>query len=155
MTNYQYLLSQLFCIFGYLFLFSLIIYYFLNAEFRKGSLKTIRTHYQESFTTETLPLETFKAITQYAIQSGYRIDDFDEQNLSLILNEKMSFSSYGSIYAIYVREQAGKTLVRVGINSKLGRVFLISPINKMAVKLRLERMLNGVKSAVFAFNNMN
>jgi hypothetical protein len=67
---------------------------------------------------------------EFASKSGYRIDDFDEQKLEVILNERMTLTSYGSLYPIYVREQGGRTVVEVGVTSKLGKVFLISPITK-------------------------
>jgi hypothetical protein len=101
-----------------------------NAEVRKGLLKTIQPHYSATFFTELPPYRTFKAIMEFASKSGYRIDDFDEQKLEVILNERMTLTSYGSLYPIYVREQGGRTVVEVGVTSKLGKVFLISPITK-------------------------
>ncbi len=144
----------LFLLFPLLFLL-LFAWYFLNAEFRKGSLKNIKAHYQDIFVTENSPIETFKAILKFAIQNGYRIDDIDEQKFSVVLNEKMTLTSYGSLYPIYVHENVGKTSVNVGVTSKLGKFFLISPINKKAVTLRLERMVNGVKGAIIAFDTKN
>jgi len=132
-----------------LILFS-FAYYFLNAELLKGSLKTIRPRYKETFTTETPPVEAFRAIMQFALQNGYRVDDLDEQKLCVILNERMTLTSYGSLYPIYVRENAGKTEVEVGVTSKLGKAS-IGPINNKLITRRLERMLNGIKGAVFAF----
>jgi len=89
----------------------------------------------------------------FATQNRYQIDDFDEQHLTVIINERMTWQSSGSLYLIHVREQAGRALVEVGIASKLGKVFLFSPLNKRILTLRLERMLNAVKGAVFAYEN--
>ena len=130
-------------------------WYFLNAEFCKGSLKTIRADYQESFVTEAQPIETFKAIMQYAIQNGYRIDDVDQQKLSLILNERMTLASYGSLYPIYVHESEGKTLVEVGATSKLGRVFRYNPINTYVVTDGLKNMVSNIKSVIIALDTSN
>ena len=110
-----------------------------------------KAHYQEAFVTENHPTETFKAIVQFAIQNGYKIDDIDEQRMSVILNERMTLTSYGSLYPIYVHENAGKTSVNVGATSKLGKFFLISPINKATVKSRLKEMVSKVKNAVVAY----
>jgi hypothetical protein len=122
----------------------------INDQIRKGSILKTYAHYSDTFLTDLPPDRTFKAIMAFATQKGYQIDDIDEQHLAVILNERMTWSSYGSFYPIYVREQAGRTVVEVGITSKLGKVFLISPFIKKPVTLRLERMLNAVKVAVFA-----
>jgi len=148
-------LSELLIFLPLLLFLLFFAWYFLNAEFRKGSLTKTKAHYQESFITENPSTETFKAILQFAIQNGYRIDDINEQQKSVVLNERMTLTSYGSLYPIYVRENAGKTSVEVGVTSKLGKVFLISPINKKLVTLRLERMVNGVKSSIVAFDTRN
>ncbi len=87
----------------------------------------------------------------FASQNRFRIDDIDEKQFAVILNERMTWNSYGSLYLIYVRVQADKTVVEVGITSKLGKVFLSSPFNKKAVTLRLERMLNALKGVIFAY----
>ena len=135
---------------SFLVLIGIIAIYLFNDQLQKGSIKKTHAHYSETFFTDLTPERTFKAIMAFATQKGYQIDDIDEQHLAVILNERMTWSSYGSFYPIYVREQAGRTVVEVGITSKLGKVFLISPFIKKPVTLRLERMLNAVKVAVFA-----
>ncbi len=118
---------------------------------QKGSLKTMQSHYSETFFTDLPPHKTFKAIIAFANQNGYQIDDIDEQHLAVILNERMTWKSYGSFYPIYVHEQATRTMVEVGVTSKSGKIFLISPFVKKVITVRLERMLNAVKGAVFAY----
>jgi hypothetical protein len=137
--------------FSWIILFLVSAISFLNSEFRKGSLKTTRPHYSDTFFTDVPPNKTFKAIMEFATNNGYRIDDFDEQQLAVILNERMTLMSYGSLYPIYVRAQGAGTMVEIGVTSKFPKFFLISPVNKKLVTLRLERMLNGVKGAVFAY----
>ncbi len=129
--------------------------FIINDQIRKGSLKTTQSHYSETFFTDLPPDRTFKAIMSFAIQNGYRIDDYDEQHLAVILNERITWNSYGSLYPIYVHGQATRTMVEVGVTSKGGKFFLISPFNKKIVTLRLVRMLNAVKDAVFAYERTN
>jgi len=125
----------------------------INDQIRKGSILKTYAHYSDTFLTDLPPDRTFKAIMAFATQNRYQIDDFDEQHLTVIINERMTWQSSGSLYLIHVREQAGRALVEVGIASKLGKVFLFSPLNKRILTLRLERMLNAVKGAVFAYEN--
>lgn len=141
--------------FSWLILFLVVAIYFLNSEFRKGSLKTTRPHYSDTFLTDVSPNKTFKAIMEFATNNGYRIDDFDEQQLAVILNERMTVMSYGSLYSIYVRAQGTGTMVEVGVTSKFPKFFLISPVSKKLVTLSLERMLNGVKGAIFVYGTGN
>jgi hypothetical protein len=133
----------------------IIALYLINDQIRKGSLKKTQAHYSEKFFTNRPPIETFKAIMAFAMQNRYRIDDFDEKHLAVILNERMSWNSYGSLYPIYVHEKANRTEVEVGITSKAGRFFLLSPFTQRVLTLRLERMLNAVKGAVFAYGIEN
>ncbi len=132
-----------------------IALFLINDQIRKGSLKKTKAHYSETFFTNRSPIETFKAIMAFATQNRYRIDDFDEKNLAVILNERISWNSYGSLYPIYVHEKASRTEVEVGIISKTGKFFLISPFTQRVLTLRLERMLNAVKGAVFAYGIEN
>ncbi len=127
--------------------------FFWIAETRKGSLKTTQPHYSQTFFTEVPASETFKSIMLFATNNGYRIDDLDEHQLSVILNERMTLTSSGSLYPIYVRQHATRTEVEVGVTSKFGKALLLSPVNKKFVTLRLERMVNAIKGAVFAHNN--
>ena len=126
-----------------------------NEEYRKGSLQKTRAHFKSDFVTVAPPLETYKSILQFAHQNGYRIDDFDEQNLSVVLNEKMTLVSYGALYPIYVRESENKTIVEVGITSKLGKVGVISPIDKKLITRRLERTINAIQTSLFAVKTIN
>jgi hypothetical protein len=128
-----------------------IAFFLINDQIRKGSIKKTRAHLSETFFTDLPPYTTFKAIMTFANQKRYQIDDFDERHFAVILNERMTWNSYGSLYPIYVNQQDGRTMVEVGITSKLGKVSLFSPFNKRVLTLRLERMLNAIKSAVFAY----
>ncbi len=133
----------------------IIAFFIIIDVVRKGSLKKTHADYTEKFFTTRSPIETFKAIMAFATQSRYQIDDFDEKELAVILNERMTWNSYGSLYPIYVREQAGRTMVEIGVTSKLGKAFLFSPFNKRILNLRLERMHNAVRGAVFAYERTN
>jgi hypothetical protein len=124
--------------------------FFWIAETRKGSLKTTKAHYSQTFTTEVPPSQTFKSIMEFATNNGYRIDDFDEQQLTVILNERMTLTSSGSLYPIYIRQYATRTEVEIGVTSKFGKALLISPVNKKFVTLRLARMVSAIKGAIFA-----
>jgi hypothetical protein len=134
-----------------LVLMGVIAIYLLNGLFRKGSLRTTHAHYSETFFTDLPPNRTFKVIIAFATQNGYQIDNFDEQRLAVILNERMTWKSYGFLYPIYVHEKATRTMVEVGVTSKLGKVFLISPFIKKDITVRLEHMLNALKGAVSAY----
>jgi hypothetical protein len=134
-----------------LILMGVIGIYLLNGLFRKGSLKRTHAHYSETFFSGVPAYKTFKAIMTFASENGYQIDNVDEQHFAVILNERMTWKSYGFLYPIYVREQAGGTIVEVGVTSKLGKFILINPFNKKVMTVRCERMLNAVKGAVAAF----
>jgi hypothetical protein len=126
--------------------------FFWIAETKKGSLKTTTPHYSQTFFTEVSAAQTFKSIMEFATHNGYRIDDFDEDQRAVILNERMTLTSSGSLYPIYVRQHATRTEIEVGVTSKFGKALLISPVNKKFVTLRLERMVNAIKGVVFAQN---
>ena len=132
------------------------IYFWNAAKNKKGSLKKTQPLYSEAFFTKTPPYKTFKIITAFAKQNGYQIDDIDEQQLALILNERMTMISWGSLYPIYISEQiVGRTMIEVGITSKLGKFFQISPFSKQINTLRLENMLNAVKGAVLTDDSID
>lgn len=136
---------------AYLIPLWIIALYIINDQIRKGSLKKTRAHYSERFFTNHPPDITFKAIMAFATQNRFRIDDFDEKRLAVILNERMTWNSYGSLYPIYVFEQAGGSMVEVGITKKAGKFSLSSPFVQRVLTLRLERMINALKGAVFAY----
>lgn len=139
--------------FPWLILALTAVLYFWSSEVKKGSLNETIPNYSETFFTDVPPYKTFKVIMKFATMNGYRIDDFDEQKLAVILNERMTLTSYGSLYPIYVRPHGGSTMVEVGVTSKLPRFCLLSPFNRKVLTLRLERMLNAAKSAVFAYGD--
>jgi hypothetical protein len=141
----------------YPFIMLIVIFalYFWNAEVRKGSLKTAQPYFTSTFITELPPYRTFKVIMQYATNSSFRINDSDEKTLAMILNERMTLMSCGSLYPIHVREEVGRTIVEVGVTSKFGKGILMRPINKKLLTLRLERIFNDVKSAVYAYELRN
>ena len=137
------------------FLITLLIIaiFVFNSEFQKRSLKKTKPYYSEIFSTDLPPYKTFKTIMAFATNNGYRIDDFDEQNLGLILNERMTLTSYGSLYPIYIRDNTGKTMVEVGVTSKMGNFSMLSPFNRKLVTTRLECMRDAIKDAVCASEN--
>lgn len=133
----------------------IIAFYIINDQIRKGSLKKTRAQYSDRFFTNHPSDITFKAIMAFAIQNRYRVDDIDEKRLAVILNERMTWNSYGSLYSIYVCEQGGGSMVEVGITSKAGKFSLSSPFVQRVLTLRLERMINALKGAVYAYKGAN
>jgi hypothetical protein len=128
-----------------------IAFYVINDQIRKGSLKKTRAQYSDRFFTNHPPDTTFKAIMAFAIQNRYRVDDMDEKRLAVILNERMTWNSYGSLYPIYVSEEGGGSKVEVGITSKVGKFSLSSPFIQRVLTLRLERMINALKSSMLTY----
>ena len=130
--------------------------YFWNAATPKGSLKKTQPLYSATFFTKTPPYKTFKIITDFAKQNGYQIDDINELQLALILNERMTMTSWGFLYPIYITEQiVGRTMIEVGITSKLGKFFQIGPLNKQITTLHHENMINAVKDAVLTDDSID
>jgi hypothetical protein len=130
--------------------FLILCAYVVNAEIKKGSLRKTHARFKGIIKTDTSPNDTFNIILQFAFKSGYRVDDIDEKKLCVIFNERMTLTNYGSLYPIFVRNDKGKTIVEVGIISKLG-FFSIGPINNKIIKRHLEYMQNGIKGALIAY----
>jgi hypothetical protein len=128
---------------------------FYRADVRKGSLKTIQSDYSATFLTELPPYRTFETIIEFAKKNRYLIDDVDKQKLAMIINQRMTLISYGSLYSVYVRDYRGGAEVEVGVSSKMGNYFLISPINRKVIALRLDRMLNDIKDAVNVYGSID
>ncbi len=85
---------------------------------------------------------------QFAKNSGHRIDDYDKDQLGIVLNRKwdLTGNSLAWFYPIFVREEEGKTIVDVGITHKSGLNFGLNP-----TKIPLfEPMYNEVKNAVLS-----
>ena len=130
--------------------------YLWNAVTQKGSLKKTQPLYSATFFTITPPYKTFRIISDFAKQNGYQIDDINEQKLALILNERMTMTSWGFLYPIYITEQiVGRTMIEVGIASKVGKFFQFSPFNRKITTAHLENMFNAVKGAVLTDDSVD
>jgi len=70
----------------------------LIAAMRKAPRKKLRN--SKSFTTTMTPQEALKAIIDFALQGGYRIDDFAETEGRIILSDSISPTSWGFFYPI-------------------------------------------------------
>lgn len=113
------------------------------AAMRKGSSSMSKPLRFLSFNTNT-PLEkAMKIIIQFANQSGYKIDDFNESKSIIVLSDSASLTSYGFFYPIYLSKQIESTHIEIGIKSKL---FQWGPL----VRRKHEKCLNGIKASLFA-----
>ncbi len=122
--------------------------YLLNGLLKKGSLNKIQVHASETFLTNVSAGNAFKAIRTFAAKNSYKIDDINEEQYALILNEPMTWKSYGFFYPIYVHGYASRTTVEVGITSKLGSLTLLNPYNKKIMATKCKRMLSAIKAEV-------
>jgi hypothetical protein len=59
-------------------------------------------HISKTFITNVSASKAFKTLRTFALENGHKIDDVHEQEYALILNERMSWKSYGFLYPIYV-----------------------------------------------------
>ena len=89
--------------------------FFWIAETREGSLKTTKPRYSQTFFTEVPASPAFKSVTGFATKNGYRRDDFDEHQLAVILNKRMTPTGSGSPYPIYARQNVMRTEVEIGV----------------------------------------
>lgn len=96
------------------------------------------------FSTPMPPEKVLRVVVKFAQQSGYVVDDINEDDGRIILSDKASGTSWGFFYPVYVASGGqGRTVVEVGIKSK---AIQVGP-----VKARLhEQCFNGIKAAVFA-----
>ena len=115
------------------------------SEMRKGdSALETRPRRVKSFTVKGDPQTVLKIILQFAYRGGYDIEALDEEKGRIVLGESATSVSWGFFYPIFISARPdGKTLVEVGIKSKL---FQAGPI----VSRSHERCFNGIKAAVFA-----
>ncbi len=98
-----------------------------------------------SFVANESHLITFKTIAKYAQQSDYRIDAIDENSGRLVLSDSASLISFGFFYPIFLeKDKEGKTLVEIGIKSKL---FQYGPL----VSRSHERCFNAIKAALLSY----
>ena len=112
------------------------------AEMRKAPKR--KPHKLMTFTTTMTPHKALKSIIEFALQGGYKIDDFTEAEGHIILSDLVSLTSFGFFYPIYVSmNNSGSTLVEVGIKGKASIVGTIGLRHQ-------ERCFNGIKATIFA-----
>lgn len=114
------------------------------AAMRKGTSQMSKPSNILSLNTAISIEKAMKIIIQYANQSGYKIDDFNESKSIIILSNSASLTSYGFFFPVYLTKQNdSETHVELGIKSKL---FQWGPI----VRRNQEKCFNGIKAALFA-----
>jgi hypothetical protein len=147
--NYPFVFVSICCFTTIAFLYGLLLISLIR---KKGSLKSTNAKYKKSFISTSSPEETFNLIMRFATQNGHAIDDYDEKNLSLVINRKWDVTGNALIYLypILVLEEEGKTVVEVGLTHKLGDGFINNPLNLRVFPL--ERMYNEIKNAVSLSN---
>jgi len=117
--------------------------FFIFAAMKKGSTKMEKPRRIKSFTTKTPLDKTMKTIIQFAQSSGYKVDDFNENDAIIILSDSASFTSYGNIYPVYLKKQSDNSLlIEIGIKSKLNQLIGLDAPH--------ERCFNGIKTAIYA-----
>ena len=113
------------------------------ATMRKPPLKKPR-RYIKSFETTLRTDEVMKSIVNFAIRTGYRIENFDEKEGRIILSDGITLTSWGFFYPIFIsKSDSGSTVVEVGVRGKA------SIVGTIAFRCQ-ERVLNGIKGYIFA-----
>ncbi|MCF7793061.1 MAG: hypothetical protein K9N09_04010 [Candidatus Cloacimonetes bacterium] len=83
-----------------------------------------------------------KSIIKFARISKYEIDHFDEENNIIILSKAIGFFDYGFFFPIYISIENSRTLIEIGIKSK---VLQLGPIPERT----LERFVTGIKTSLY------
>ncbi len=119
----------------------IIAAFLIIAGMRRAPRKKLR--HLMSFTTTMNIKEAMKVVIDFALQGGYRIDDFEETEGRIILSDSVSSTSWGFFYPIYVsKNDDGSTLVEVGIRGK-------APIAGTIALRHQERCFNGLNAFIF------
>lgn len=119
------------------------------AQMQKGTVSMSKPLRILSFTTKCSADKVMKIIINYANQSNYKVDDFDENKFIIVLSDSPTFNplvkkGYGFFYPIYLtRQNSGEIYIEIGISSKL---IQWGPI----VSRSHEKCFNGIKAAIFA-----
>lgn len=100
---------------------------------KPNKLKNIVTTYS--------PEKIFSILVEEIPKNGYKIDALDEKNFSIIFSEPLDFTSWGFFYPVYIEMENYKTIISIGIKSK---VFQIGPIRNK----KYEKMMNNIRSLV-------
>ena len=125
----------------------IIAVFYIIAGMRRAPRKKPR--HLMTFTITITPQEALKAVIDFALQTGYEIDDFAETEGRIILSDSISLTSWGFFYPIYVSKNGdGSTLIEVGIKSK-------APIAGTIALRHQERCFNGVKAFIFGKGYFN
>ena len=120
----------------------IIAVFLIIAGMRGAPRKKLR--HLTSFTTTMNIKEAMKAVIDFALQGGYRIDDFEETEGRIILSDSVSTTSWGFFYPIYLsKNDNGSILIEVGIRGK-------APIAGTIALRHKERCFNGLKAFIFA-----
>jgi hypothetical protein len=119
------------------------------ASMRKGTISMNKPEHILSFTSDFPAEKVMKIIIQYANQSGYKVDDFDESKFIIVLSDPPTLMSMGFFYPIYlVQQNDGKTSIEIGIKGKIIQ-FQMGPV----VNRYHEKCFNGIKTAIYSNNN--
>lgn len=115
----------------------------LYASMNKGSVAMKKPNKILSFTTEMPGERILKVIIQLAQKGDYKVDDFNEGDLIIVLSSSGSLANDGFIFPIYITKQSDNlSLIEVGIKSKSTQMFGLNAPH--------ERCFNNIKAAIFA-----
>ena len=119
------------------------------AQLQKGTISMPKPRKILSFSTNTSMEKAMKIIIQYAHQSRYKVDDFNENKFIIVLSDSPPFNplvatGYGFFYPIYLTKYSEEKInIEIGIKGKL---IQWGPV----VNRNHEKCFNGVKAAIFA-----
>lgn len=110
---------------------------------KKGSSKMKKPSRIKSFSTKTTLEKAMKNIIQFAQNTGYKVDDFNETDAIIVLSDSTSLTNYGHIYPVYLTNHSDNSItIEVGIKGKANQL--------MRLDAPHERCFNGIKTAIYA-----
>lgn len=122
---------------------ALFICLFIAATRTGKSVLGVRSKRMSAISTERDPESALKLVIRFAQQSGYKVVAIDEAKGQLVLEEPISLFTWGFFFPVFVSQQANRTVIEIGIKSKL---FQYGPI----VSRTHEKCISGLKAALFA-----
>ena len=110
---------------------------------QKGTTEMSKPSKVYTFYSEVAPDKVMKTIIRFAQNDGYKVTDFNEEKMQVVLSDNISLTSFGFFFPIYVSIEEEKTKIEIGIKSKAGQ---IGPI----VNREHEKCYKGIESAIYA-----
>lgn len=126
--------------------FIIYVIYILVDDFVVGTEKTIPS-ITISIPVDISSSEAMKMVSGFiANQNNYRIDYYNLQNRQIILNQRMSFQHFGSLYSIKIFDNQEKSNIVIGISSKLP---VVGPWAKKNVEMQLLGLTNAIRANLY------